>query len=169
MTGRLPPKWRSRGCHPRANRHGRWRLALKACRFAFSGGHGRGRRLCDLYVGLIGAAGGAHQSSVIGRLGRPSLGGDLESCSGDGIATAMTPSHGLGQVRPDRLTAIHYPCQTREASLIALHSPRQHIKRATNSLSAHRRSNVSRFAKVAVLIPRNGPGVGVFRTKEVRI
>jgi hypothetical protein len=23
------------------------------------------------------------------------------------------PSHGLNQVRPDRLTAIHYPCQTR--------------------------------------------------------
>jgi hypothetical protein len=27
------------------------------------------------------------------------------------IARAMTPSHSLGQVRPDRLTTIHYPCQ----------------------------------------------------------
>jgi hypothetical protein len=56
-----------------------------------------------------------------------------------------------------------------EASLIGFHSPRQLIEGATNNLSAHRRSNVSRFAKVALRIPRKGPGVDVFGTKQVRI
>jgi hypothetical protein len=57
--------------------------------------------LCP-YVGLIGASGGARQSSVIWRLRRARLSG----------ASGSTQAR-LSQVRPDRSTATHCPCRTR--------------------------------------------------------
>jgi hypothetical protein len=68
-------------------------------------------------------SGAARQSSVVWRLRRPSSRGHQRSLpmhpvtlvSPMEIARAMTPSHSLGQVRRDRLLAIHFPRQTRSA------------------------------------------------------
>jgi hypothetical protein len=63
----------------------------------------------------------ARQSSVVWKLRRPSSRGHqcrlpmhpVTLVSPVETARALTPSHSLGEVRPDRLTAIHFRCQTR--------------------------------------------------------
>jgi hypothetical protein len=108
MCGRLPPERTSQVYLPRPKQHGRLRLAARACRFALFwwSWMNSGQRRLRPYAGLIDASGGARQfgaaaGSIDSRPGSPGREPDLQ------FAPARV------NVRADRLTAIHFPCQTR--------------------------------------------------------
>jgi hypothetical protein len=122
LCGRPASAWRSRGCHPSPKRHGGFRLGPWAFRFAPSCGNGCTRTktsvtLCSTYRRFQWSA------PIIRSLeaAEPVPSGGISvvyPCtlcpwSLQWKSPELIPSHSLGEVRPVRLTAIHFRCQTR--------------------------------------------------------